>query len=287
MASFTSRAAQHVHKIPDATGRKCALANSILGAGGYQPDNDMFDDSIVDYFYNLYEYCVVRGMPWKEVAHAVRFGNEFLSYIPGTPMERAVAQLRQALVDYVQRGLLGSESAKKLTRYFVSTVINHYKLYQLVLTQEQELRCHADQLLVEVPPDGCLLPLAIAETEADYAFNLKMKALSDKRDRRLQEVDVQKEALVERSQQYDQSFDTTLKECPSNQLEFEDAKSLVMHMTSDKLGLVDDNLSLVLTKMREDLTFEIESKALISSRNKPSSRVSSAKSGKAKKSKKK
>ena len=298
MANFTAKHAQYVHRISGVTGKKIALAKTILGAGQYQPDGDMFDDSVVDYFYNLFEFCVVRGMPWKEVVSAVKFANEFLSFIPEITVEKAIRHLHVTLVEYVKRDLLGSESAKKLTRFFVQTVINHFKLYQFFLSKPQELQSHSDELLVEVPPEGeghLLLPLSIAETAEDWKFNRKMKALHEKHDQRLQEVDIQKEALVERSNEVDQSIDTALQDVEfassGGELEFDKAKSLVMSLTSDKLGLVDDNLSLVIDKMKEDLSFEIESKALISARNnppgKPGSRGGSAKSGKSKKGKKK
>ena len=297
MVLLTCCQAQSISKISNVQTKKVAIAEYVLGLVDFEADNDMFNDSLVDFYFYLFDFCVMRGMPWKEVVASVEFASMFLNCIPNVSMANAVCKLKSELIEYIKKDKLGQKSAKKLTCFFVSTVISHFKLYQYIFTKPQDVISHSCEMLVEVPPPNCLSNLQSAETVAAWKYKQKLNEMSERRELKIKEIDDQKEAHIEKCFKVNLSIDTALKshEQDSTSLDFDEAKNLVLSMTSDKLGLVDDNVSLVLTKMKDDLNFEIEAKVLASTElssdsnnSKKGSRSSSAsKSGKGRKSRKK
>ncbi|XP_001493853.1 uncharacterized protein C8orf74 homolog [Equus caballus] len=112
---------------------------------------------LLDILYESIIFAVGKGFPWVEVAKVVKFAEELLRETKGSSITEAVTILGNKLRDY--QGQFNTMHLVDLCDYFHNTFIYHYRLYQYVLGQDQEVNLTVTHLVVCVPPQ----PLPLAE----------------------------------------------------------------------------------------------------------------------------
>ncbi|XP_016065794.1 PREDICTED: uncharacterized protein C8orf74 homolog [Miniopterus natalensis] len=111
---------------------------------------------LLDILYESVIFAVGKGFPWVEVVKVVKFTEELLKETKGYSLTEAMTILRNKLRDYEEQ--FNSTRLLALCDYFYNTFIRHYRLYQYVLGQDQEVSLTVTHLEVCVPPQP--LPLA-------------------------------------------------------------------------------------------------------------------------------
>ncbi|XP_066217046.1 uncharacterized protein C8orf74 homolog [Saccopteryx leptura] len=112
---------------------------------------------LLDTLYESVIFAVGKGFPWVEVVKVVKFTEEMLKESKGCSITEAVMILRNKLRDY--QGQFNTTHLLALCDYLHNTFIRHYKLYQYVLGQDQEVNLTVAHLEVCAPPR----PLPLAE----------------------------------------------------------------------------------------------------------------------------
>ncbi|KAL2761626.1 uncharacterized protein WCI35_031874, partial [Daubentonia madagascariensis] len=111
---------------------------------------------LLDALYDSIIFAVGKGFPWVEVAQVVKFTEELLRETKGCSITEAVTILANKLRDYQRQ--FNTTHLLALCDYFHNTFIRHYKLYQYVLGQDQDVNLTVTHLEVYAPPQP--LPLA-------------------------------------------------------------------------------------------------------------------------------
>ncbi|ELK17531.1 hypothetical protein PAL_GLEAN10016636 [Pteropus alecto] len=111
---------------------------------------------LLDTLYESIIFAVGKGFPWVEVAKVVKFTEELIKETKGCSITEAVTILGNKLRDY--QGQFNTTHLLALCDYFHNTFIRHYKLYQYVLGQDQEVNLTVIHLEVCLPPQP--LPLS-------------------------------------------------------------------------------------------------------------------------------
>ncbi|KAM7141630.1 uncharacterized protein C8orf74 homolog [Molossus nigricans] len=112
---------------------------------------------LLDTLYESIIFAAGKGFPWVEVVKVVKFTEELLKETKGCSITEAVTILGNKLRDY--QGQFNTTHLLALCDYFYFTFIHHYRLYQYVLGQDQEVNLTVTHLEVCAPPQ----PLPLAE----------------------------------------------------------------------------------------------------------------------------
>ncbi|EGW10349.1 Uncharacterized protein C8orf74-like [Cricetulus griseus] len=112
---------------------------------------------LLDTVYDSIIFAVGKGFPWVEVVQVVKFTEELLKETKGCSITEAVTVLGNKLRDYQKQ--FNVTHLLALCDYFHNTFIRHYRLYQYVLSQEQEVNLTVAHVQMCAPPQ----PLPLTE----------------------------------------------------------------------------------------------------------------------------
>ncbi|XP_007466204.1 PREDICTED: uncharacterized protein C8orf74 homolog [Lipotes vexillifer] len=129
---------------------------------------------LLDTLYESIIFAVGKGFPWVEVAQMVKFTEELLKETKGCSITEAVTILGSKLRDH--QGRLNATHLLAQCDYLHNTFIRHYKLYQYVLGQDQDVKLTVTHVEVYVPPQP--LPLAAGKDQAVWKHEQRVVELS-------------------------------------------------------------------------------------------------------------
>ncbi|XP_004433577.1 PREDICTED: uncharacterized protein C8orf74 homolog [Ceratotherium simum simum] len=154
MALLTPQGVKKVFQFQKPEGRE--HLRRLLSWEEFDELRDTRRSILLDTLYESIVFAAGKGFPWVEVASVVKFTEELLRETEGCSITEAVTILGNKLRDY--QGQFNTTHLLALCDYFHNTFIRHYKLYQYVLGQEQDVNLTVTHLEVCAPPQ--LLPLA-------------------------------------------------------------------------------------------------------------------------------
>ncbi|XP_008570267.1 PREDICTED: uncharacterized protein C8orf74 homolog [Galeopterus variegatus] len=154
MALLTPQGVKEVFQCQKPEGRECL--RRLLSWEEFDELRDTRRSILLDTLYDSVIFAVGKGFPWVEVVQVVKFTEELLKETKGCSITEAVTILGNKLRDYQRQ--LNTTHLLALCDYFHNTFIRHYKLYQYVLSQDQDVTLTVTQLEVCTPPQP--LPLA-------------------------------------------------------------------------------------------------------------------------------
>ncbi|XP_057580280.1 uncharacterized protein C8orf74 homolog [Hippopotamus amphibius kiboko] len=146
---------------------------------------------LLDTLYESIIFAVGKGFPWVEVAQVVKFTEELLKETKGCSITEAVTILGNKLRDY--QGQFNTTHLLAMCDYFHNTFIRHYKLYQYVLSQDQDVNLTVTHLEVCAPPQP--LPLAEGKDQDVWKHEQQVAKLSTAEVQKQTDMLLLKEAL--------------------------------------------------------------------------------------------
>ncbi|XP_066109512.1 uncharacterized protein C8orf74 homolog [Saccopteryx bilineata] len=155
MALLTPQGVKRVFQLQKPEGRE--HLRRLLNWEKFDEVRDSRRSILLDTLYESIIFAVGKGFPWVEVVKVVKFTEEMLKESKGCSITEAVVILRNKLRDY--QGQFNTTHLLALCDYLHNTFIHHYKLYQYVLGQDQEVNLTVAHLEVCAPPQ----PLPLAE----------------------------------------------------------------------------------------------------------------------------
>ncbi|XP_024602708.1 uncharacterized protein C8orf74 homolog [Neophocaena asiaeorientalis asiaeorientalis] len=172
MALLTPQGVKKVFQLQKAEGRE--HLRRLLNWEEFDELRDSRRSILLDTLYESIIFAVGKGFPWVEVAQVVKFTEELLKETKGCSITEAVTILGNKLGDY--QGQLNTTHLLAQCDYFHNTFIRHYKLYQYVLGQDQDVKLTVTHLEVYVPPQP--LPLAAGKDLAVWKHEQQVVELS-------------------------------------------------------------------------------------------------------------
>ncbi|XP_019588661.2 uncharacterized protein C8orf74 homolog [Rhinolophus sinicus] len=172
MALLTPQGVKKVFQFQKAAGRE--HLRRLLNWEEFDELRDSRRSILLDTLYESIIFAVGKGFPWVEVAKVVKFTEELLEETKGCSITEAVTILGNKLRDY--QGQFNTTHLLALCDYFHNTFIRHYKLYQYVLGQDQEVNLTVDHLEVCALPQP--LPLAQGMDKALWKHEQQVAELS-------------------------------------------------------------------------------------------------------------
>ncbi|XP_020928873.1 uncharacterized protein C8orf74 homolog [Sus scrofa] len=148
MALLTPQGVKKVFQFQKPEGRE--HLRRLLNWEEFDELRDSRRSILLDTLYESIIFAVGKGFPWVEVAKVVKFTEELLKETKGCSITEAVTILGNKLRDY--QGQFNTTHLLALCDYFYNTFICHYKLYQYVLGQEQDVNLTVMHLEVCAPP---------------------------------------------------------------------------------------------------------------------------------------
>ncbi|XP_036281105.1 uncharacterized protein C8orf74 homolog [Pipistrellus kuhlii] len=167
MAFLTPQGVKKVFQLQKPEGRE--HLRNLLNWEKFDEVRDSRRSILLDTFYESIIFAVGKGFPWVEVVQVVKFTQELLQETKGCSITQAITILRNKLSDY--QGQFNTTHLLALCDYFYNTFIRHYRLYQYVLGQDQEVNLTINHVEVCVPPQ----PLPLAEGKDRDLCNLEQQ----------------------------------------------------------------------------------------------------------------
>ncbi|XP_008826321.1 uncharacterized protein C8orf74 homolog [Nannospalax galili] len=155
MALLTPQGVKEVFQFQKPQGRE--HLRRLLNWEDFDELRDAPQSILLDTLYDSVIFAVGKGFPWVEVVQVVKFTEELLKETKGCCITEAVTILGNKLRDYQKQFNITHLLA--LCDYFHNTFIRHYKLYQYLLSQDQEVNLRVAHVQVCSPPQ----PLPLTE----------------------------------------------------------------------------------------------------------------------------
>ncbi|XP_059551260.1 uncharacterized protein C8orf74 homolog [Myotis daubentonii] len=189
MAFLTAQGVKNVFQFQKPEGRE--HLRRLLNWEKFDEVRDSRRSILLDTLYESIIFAVGKGFPWVEVVEVVKFTDELLKETKGCSITEAITILRNKLGDY--QGQFNTTHLLALCDYFYNTFIRHYRLYQYVLGQDQEVNLTVNHVEVCVPPQP--LPLAEGKDRGLWELELKLAELTMAEVQKRTNVLLLKEAL--------------------------------------------------------------------------------------------
>ncbi|XP_070273369.1 uncharacterized protein C8orf74 homolog [Myotis yumanensis] len=189
MAFLTPQGVKNVFQLQKPEGRE--HLRRLLDWEKFDEVRDSRRSILLDTLYESIIFAVGKGFPWVEVVEVVKFTDELLKETKGCSITDAITILRNKLGDY--QGQFNTTHLLALCDYFYNTFIRHYRLYQYVLGQDQEVNLTVNHVEVCVPPQP--LPLAEGKDRGLWKLELKLAELTMAEVQKRTNVLLLKEAL--------------------------------------------------------------------------------------------
>ncbi|XP_057641661.1 uncharacterized protein C8orf74 homolog [Chionomys nivalis] len=153
MALLTPQGVKEVFQFQKPQGRE--HLRRLLNWEAFDELRDARRSILLDTLYDSVIFAVGKGFPWVEVVQVVKFTEELLKETKGCSITEAVTVLGNKLRDYQKQ--FNVTHLLALCDYFHNTFIRHYRLYQYVLSQDQEVNLTVAHVQMCAPPQP--LPL--------------------------------------------------------------------------------------------------------------------------------
>ncbi|KAM4837130.1 uncharacterized protein C8orf74 homolog [Thomomys bottae] len=203
MALLTPQGMKEVFQFQKREGRE--HLRKLLNWEEFDELRDARRSILLDTLYESVIFAVGKGFPWVEVVQAVKFTEELLRETTGRSITEAVTILGEKLRDYQRQ--FNTTHLLALCDYFHNTFIRHYKLYQYVLGQDQELNLTVTRLEVCSPPQP--LPLAQGTDRDQWRHEQQVAELDTAEVQKRTDILLLKEALnLEQTQMLQSAFES-------------------------------------------------------------------------------
>ncbi|XP_006189618.1 uncharacterized protein C8orf74 homolog [Camelus ferus] len=189
MALLTPQGVKRVFQFQKPEGRE--HLRSLLNWEEFDELRDARRSILLDTLYDSIIFAAGKGFPWVEVAKVVKFTEELLKETKGCSITEAVMTLGNKLRDY--QGQFNTSHLLALCDYFHNTFLRHYRLYQYVLGQDQDVNLTVTHLEVCVPPQP--LPLAEGKDKDVWKHEQRVAELSLGEEQKRTNMLLLKEAL--------------------------------------------------------------------------------------------
>ncbi|XP_051017004.1 uncharacterized protein C8orf74 homolog [Acomys russatus] len=155
MALLTPQGVKEVFQFQKPKGRE--HLRRLLNWEEFDELRDARRSILLDTLYDSIIFAVGKGFPWVEVVQVVKFTEELLKETKGCSITEAVTILGTKLRVYQKQ--FNVTHLLALCDYFHNTFIRHYRLYQYVLSQDQEVNLTVTHVEMCAPPQ----PLPLTE----------------------------------------------------------------------------------------------------------------------------
>ena len=124
------------------------IAN-MLGLDKDKLKCDLKMASYVDFLHQTTQFVLSVGMPLNEAFNCVLFSKQYLQNITMLTFSEAVLKLKNDLNSYYKLNKIGIVSCKLLCRHLTFVLLNNFRLYKHVFTQEPQENIKQRTLTVE------------------------------------------------------------------------------------------------------------------------------------------
>ena len=177
-------------------------------------------------------------------------------------MPQAARALHTLAVEYVEAGELRLDSAKKLTSYYVSSVLSHHKLYQFVFKQERQDNTSTINLTVEIPVN--YMALKDAQPLSHWKYQQRLDSVEQEENNQHDDISNKEKILNEEEMASEMSIDRKLqdKEYDNIDLELLAAQDFISSLTAEKIGMVQKSIEIEVQKVRNKAQNAMNTKAI-------------------------
>ncbi|XP_069872122.1 uncharacterized protein C8orf74 homolog [Dipodomys merriami] len=202
MALLTPQGVKEVFQFQKREGRE--HLRKLLNWEEFDELRDARRSILLDTLYESVIFAVGKGFPWVEVVQVVKFTEELLRETEGRSISEAVAVLGSKLRDY--QAQFNATHLLALCDYFHNTFIRHFRLYQYVLGQDQEVNLTVARLEMCAPPQP--LPLTQGTDRDQWRHEQQVARLDAEEVHKRADVLLLKEALsLEQTQMLQKTFE--------------------------------------------------------------------------------
>lgn len=127
---------------------KLEIAN-MLGLDKDKLKCDLKMASYVDFLHQTTQFVLSVGMPLNEAFNCVLFSKQYLQNTTKLTFSEALLKLKTDLNIYYKLEKIGIVSCKLLCRHLTCVLLNNFKLYKHVFTQEPQENSEQRALIVE------------------------------------------------------------------------------------------------------------------------------------------
>ncbi|XP_029794434.1 uncharacterized protein C8orf74 homolog isoform X1 [Suricata suricatta] len=256
MALLTPQGVKRVYQCQKPEGRE--YLRRLLNWEEFDEVRDSRRSILLDTLYESIIFAVGKGFPWVEVVKVVKFTEELLKETKGCSITEAVTILGSKLRDY--QGQFNTTHLLALCDYFHNTFIHHYKLYQYVLGQDQEVNLTVTHLEVCAPPQP--LPLAKGIDRDIWQLEQQMAKLSMAEVQKRTNVRLLKEALhLEQEHKLQKMFSEVAKQ-PSQVLKREELENLINEAIHIQIECLKELLQYEIQVTFDILNLKLQKKTL-------------------------
>ncbi|XP_009210777.3 uncharacterized protein C8orf74 homolog [Papio anubis] len=231
----------------------------LLNWEEFDEQRDSRRSILLDTLYDSIIFAVGKGFPWVQVAQVVKFTEELLRETKGCSITEAVTILGNKLRDYQDH--FNTTHLLALCDYFHHTFIRHYKLYQYVLGQDQQVSLTVAHLEVCMPPQP--LPLAEGMDRDLWTHRQQVVALTEAEAQKRADVLLLKETLLlELESSLQKVFTAAAPAQPGRVLERQELESLVRQVIHIQMELLQELLQCKIQNTFAILDLKLQKKTL-------------------------
>nr|XP_007959855.2 uncharacterized protein C8orf74 homolog [Chlorocebus sabaeus] len=257
MALLTPQGVKEVFQFQRPQGRE--HLRRLLNWEEFDEQRDSRRSILLDTLYESIIFAVGKGFPWVEVAQVVKFTEELLKETKGCSITEAVTILGNKLRDYQDH--FNTTHLLALCDYFHHTFIRHYKLYQYVLGQDQQVSLTVAHLEVCMPPQP--LPLAEGMDRDLWTHQQQVAALTEAEAQKRADVLLLKEALLlELDSSLQKVFTAAAPAQPGRVLERQELESLIRQVIHIQMELLQELLQCKIQNTFAILDLKLQKKTL-------------------------
>ncbi|XP_077976532.1 uncharacterized protein C8orf74 homolog [Styela clava] len=249
---------KHIARLPKYKGQEYLARKLQLSP--IDEEDDLKSALLVDYYYDVLQYAVNRGMAWKDVVSCLNFASDILDATQGQVLVTAVRLLQNMAVNYVSEGKITLQNAQLICKYLTGTFLAHFKLYQYVLSRPQEEHRGHVSLMVEVPTE--LMKLADADTLQVWEYANKMNEIDKKEEDKRVEVENQRLEIEKKSECMENDIKAQFLEGEIKSLSLNDAEKLISEVATTKLSLLVEDIGTNITEMKDSTDIAIQRQAI-------------------------
>ena len=245
--NITAQQARHLSSVPKADGIR--LLAKQLNFNNVDFEEDLRSASLVDYYYNILRFAAEKGMAWSEVSCCLSFANSYFPHLIEGSLSEAIRTLHSLSAEYVSSVRIQLASAKKLVGYFMTVILPHHKLYQLVFQSDREDKTFNVDLTVEAPVNE--LSLKDAQPLAHWDYYRRLHRAEYEEQVKNQQLSLKEKLVCDSVRQAEKEIDRKIqeKEYYQDELEVNTAEDFLSSLTSDKIELMKKSIELEVEKM--------------------------------------
>nr|CAB3227230.1 uncharacterized protein C8orf74 homolog [Phallusia mammillata] len=239
---------RHISKLPKSKGQ-CLLGRQ-LRLNISDLDEDLRSGALLDYYYDVMQFVVSRGMPWHEVANAMTFANDFFRSFIHLTLPKSLCALRELSTQYVEQQKLGIENMKKLAQYFTVHVLAHHSLFQFVFSRERD--CKSKHMSLEVQVSDAPKELSLSKTLKLWEYENRVQKVKSEENRKQMELNKERDLAKEKTQAVEKEIEHQLaKKEEVGEVDVKSMTEFLSALTAEEVNLVHDEVGFEIKKMKQ------------------------------------